>query len=208
MRGARILGIVLAISLLAAAGASASTAHRWSRAADDPVCGQATLFSRTFDVRTSGKPVPCGQALRIIDGRCKVHLHQKWSCFSFQVDAPFIVWFPTREMFERRWTRVVYYDRYPCSEAFISPELFAREAHGFPNIQQLLADDLIRCDMLAGQTYAQVRHLLGRPSEGKPGRYLSYELGLERDSFFQIDSEFLYVGFRNGVVGGLDIYQG
>lgn len=110
----------------------------------------------------------------------------------------------------RRWSRAIYDERHPCSQASITADQFAREPRGFPSLRQLLADDLIRCDMLDGQTYAQVRQLLGPPAEGKSRRYLAYVIGRERDSFFQIDPELLYIPFaRNGqVVGTPSIFQG
>lgn len=170
-------------------------------------CGDTSLFGHTFEVRAD--LVRCGQARRLIDAKCKLHIREKWSCFSLREEDPFVVWFLTSEMFKRRWTRVVYYERYPCSEASFAPELFAREPRGFPSVRQLLADDLIRCDLLAGQSYDQVKRLLGPPDGGKPGKFLSYVLGLERDSFFQIDPELLYVTFaKDGQVSGLNIYQG
>jgi hypothetical protein len=61
----------------------------------------------------------------------------------------------------------------------------------------VLADDLVRCHQLKGQTYKQIVRLLGRPHfterrHGEP-RVLEYEIGLERDYIIQIDSEFLNV---------------
>lgn len=202
--------LLAAAVAIQAATASASPLDRVD-ARVGSACGEATKFGHAFEVKSAGRETAptCGQAQRIIDGRCKVHLHQRWSCFSFQADDPFILWFPTREMWARHWTQVVYYERYPCSEAAVTSELFARPPLGFPSLRQLLADDIVRCDLLAGQTYSQVRKLLGPPDGGKPGHYLDYVLGPERDSFFQIDPELLAVWFRkNGRYEGADIYQG
>lgn len=172
-------------------------------------CGEATKFGHQFDVRVGGEPVDCAQALAIIDHPCKIRMKHDWSCFSFREQYPFIVWFPSDELFKGDWSTVIIYKRYPCSEASVSRELFSRPPQGFPSLRQLLADDLIRCDLLAGQTFEEVRRLLGPPAYGTKGRSLTYNIGPERDSFFQIDPELLFVGFRkNGVYRGASIFQG
>ncbi|MFN8149594.1 MAG: hypothetical protein U0R24_00505 [Solirubrobacterales bacterium] len=207
---ATVVCVVLAVVTLQAATASASPLDRVD-AGVGATCGEATKFGHTFAVNSVGRETAptCGQAQRIIDGKCKVHLKRRWSCFSFQEEDPFILWFLTKEMWARHSTQVVYYERYPCSEANVTSELFARPPLGFPSIRQLLADDIVRCELLAGQTYSQVRKLLGRPDGGKPGHYVLYVLGPERDSFFQIDPELLAVWFRkNGRYEGVDIFQG
>jgi hypothetical protein len=172
-------------------------------------CGEAEKFGHTFGVRTKGRRTSCKAAMDVIDAPCKVHLKRQWSCFSFRGSYPFIVWFPSKEILDRRWSRVIVYRRYPCSEAVVTRELFAREPRGFPSLRQLLADDIIRCDLFDGQTYSQVRRLLGPPVYGKKGRYLSYDIGLERDSFFQVDPELLSVGFdKRGTYASATINQG
>lgn len=172
-------------------------------------CGTAQKFGHQFDVRVAGDPVSCREALRVIDGPCKVRQKHEWSCFSFQKSDPFIVWFPTKEMFKADWSTMIIYERYPCSEAVVTRDLFSREPQGFPSLRQLLADDLIRCNMLEGKTFEEVRRLLGPSVYGKKGRYLTYDIGLERDSFFQVDPELLSIGFtKNGIYSAADIYQG
>ena len=179
-----------------------------SAAEKKTTCGTTRMFSHTFEVRVGGKPVGCDEALEVIDAPCKIRQKQEWSCFSFQKSYPFIVWFPTKELFEPDWSSVIIYKRYPCSEAVVTRKLFSRGPQGFPSRRQLLADDLIRCDLLEGKTYTEVKRMLG-PSSEKSRRYLSYDLGLERDSIFQIDDEFLSIGFKkNGAFAGADIFQG
>lgn len=57
--------------------------------------------------------------------------------------------------------------------------------------------------------FEEVRRLLGPSVYGKEGRYLTYDIGLERDSFFQVDPELLSIGFtKNGIYSAADIYQG
>jgi hypothetical protein len=205
--------IVLAVALLstaafAPAGGSQASGFAEIRKAEND-CGTAEKFSHQFGIRTRGGPISCGTAREVIDAPCKLHLRQRWSCFSFRAPHPFIVWFPSKQIWDRRWKKAILYRRYPCSEAVLTPDLFARWPRGFPSLRQLLADDIIRCDLLAGRTYLQVRRLLGQPQYGKKGRYLSYVIGAERDSYFQIDPELLSVSFnKRGLFAGATIYQG
>jgi hypothetical protein len=172
-------------------------------------CGAAQRFGHQFDVRIGGAPISCGKALEVIDGPCKIRQKHDWSCFSFQTTSPFIVWFPTKEMFDLNWSTVIIFKRYPCSEAVVTRDLFSPEPQGFPSRRQLLADDLIRCNMLEGKTFSEVRRLLGPSAYGKKGRYLTYEIGLERDSFFQVDSDLLSISFtKDGIYSAAGIYHG
>jgi hypothetical protein len=85
-------------------------------------------------------------------------------------------------------------------------------SHEFPTRKQILSDDLIRCDMLAGMTVSDIEALLGEPtysytSDQHP--YRDYEIGPERDSFFQIDPELLSIKFSpSGIFSEASIYQG
>jgi hypothetical protein len=57
--------------------------------------------------------------------------------------------------------------------------------------RQEMADRLVRCRTLLGETYEAVVRLLGKPDDGsKRQRSLSYLLGDER-GLFKVDSEFL-----------------
>jgi hypothetical protein len=62
----------------------------------------------------------------------------------------------------------------------------------------MLADDLVRCKQLQGKSYRQVIALLGRPSESSrqaKTHDADWILGAERDSLFQVDSEYLSLRF-------------
>ena len=163
--------------LLGAAPAAAGDADATSKT----TCGTAVKFGHEFDVRVGGDRIDCGKALEVIDRTCKFRPKQDWSCFSFQAPYPFIVWFPSKELFERDWSTVIIYKRYPCSEALLTRDLFAPYPKGFPSLRHLLADDIIRCGLLEGMTYEEVRRLLGPPDGGEKGSYLRYVLGLERE---------------------------
>ena len=202
-RFATLIGCLGVLVLVAASGMPASASS-----SKEP-CGTAEKFGHQFEVRVGGKPVGCPRAARIIDRPCRVRQKHEWSCFSFRERFPFIVWFPTKELFEPDWSTVIIYKRYPCSEATLSREEFFPTPRGFPTLRQLLADDILRCGLLEGTTYDEVRALLGPPMFGERGKRLSYDIGPQRDSFFQIDSEILSIGFRkNGIFSGAAIYQG
>lgn len=201
--------VILALLCGGALLGTASSAGDAAAATSKTTCGTAVKFGHEFEVRIGGDRVGCRTAMEVIDRTCKVRLKQDWSCFSFRTPYPFIAWFPTKELFERGWSTVIIYKRYPCSEALLTRELFTPYPKGFPSLRHLLADDIIRCGLLEGMTYEEVRRLLGPPDGGRKGSYLTYVLGLERDSLFQIDPELLYVGFRNnGNFGSASIYQG
>jgi hypothetical protein len=91
--------------------------------------------------------------------------------------------------------------RYNCSSATVTSAMWAAARpgeRGPPTRHQMLADDLLRCGQLKGKTYRQVIALLGRPSESpkdRTGRYADWPIGLERDSIFQVDSEYLSLTF-------------
>jgi hypothetical protein len=76
----------------------------------------------------------------------------------------------------------------------------------------VLADDLIRCGQLRGKTYKVLTALLGRPDEQSKqngARSADRQIGLERDSFFQVDSEYLSLRFgRDGVLRSAHMTQG
>lgn len=198
--------LVVAACLVAALGipgsASGGTRH----------CGTKTLYDRTLTIVVKGKLISCARTRRIIRGPCDDG--RVFSCFSFRAPAPMLVWFREKERFKRRWTTVIEARRYPCTDAgFTREEWERRDAirGGFPTRQQLLADDVIRCHMLDGRTGAQVRELLGKPdyvSRQEGRRYLDWDIGEERDSFFQIDSESLSVEIgRDGIFKSVDILQ-
>jgi hypothetical protein len=132
----------------------------------------------------------------IIRGRCDDG--KTFSCFSNATPGPVLFWFRKKERFQEHWSTEIDAERYPCSEARVTRrEWRSRKSWQLPTKQQVLADDLVRCHQLKGQTYEQIVRLLGRPHfterrHGKP-HYFGYEIGSERDSFFQVDSEFFTV---------------
>jgi hypothetical protein len=81
-------------------------------------------------------------------------------------------------------------------------------SEAFPTESQVLSDDLIRGKQLRGKRYAQVTRLLGKPEEtdrATGGR----EVGSERDSFAQVDSEYLTIRFdRHGRFRAASFSQG
>lgn len=123
-----------------------------------------------------------------------------------------LVWFPTDERFERHWSTTIRALRYPCSEAGFTRADWRRKRGGFPTRQQVLADDLVRCRaLLKKKSLSQVHHLLGSGlrTSNDERTYLDYQIGLERDSFFQVDSEYLSIEFsRRHVFRSASIYQG
>jgi len=174
-------------------------------------CGTKTLYGKTLQIRVRGEMRSCERVQRIIRGKCKIQ-KKRWSCFSFRTPYPPLVWFRSKELFDPRWSTVIEAERYPCTEAALTSEDWNGPSRGFPTRQQILSDDLIRCDLLDGMTISQVEHLLGEPTESSTSHdhaYRDYEIGPERGSFFQIDSEFLSIKFRlDGTFAGASIYQG
>ncbi len=102
--------------------------------------------------------------------------------------------------------------RYSCSEAEVTPRLFALPPRGFPTRRQLLADDVLRCGLLGpGDSAAEVEEVIGPPEERearRAGPEWIYGLGPERDSIFQVDPELLNVTLRHGRVTSIEIVQG
>lgn len=147
----------------------------------------------------------------MIGGRCSIWLKREWSCTSLQGSAPFVVWFRSSQFFALRRSPTIVYERYPCSEAKVTPALFALPIRGFPTRRQMLADDVLRCQSLRGADVARVEEILGQPDErAQEGKRFSFQwgLGLERDSLFQIDPEILVVEIDDGHVRSVSIEQG
>ena len=180
------------------------------RQAPEQKCGRTSLFARAFSVEIFGS-LNCKEARKTSGAPCRIHLHQEWSCFSYREDKPFIVWFLSEELFMRQWSKAIVFGRYPCTKARVTPGLFARRTPGFPTRRQLLADDLIRCDLLMGRTLQEVEAKIGRPDrrEHRHDRLsLVYWLGPERDTIFQVDDEGLLVEFVRGDLNSVSMFQG
>jgi hypothetical protein len=129
--------------------------------------------------------------------------------------GPLLVWFRERERFGD-WSTWVEARRYPCAQANVTAagwaEALASRHRVFPTRRQVYADDIIRCRLLIGKTYDEVIALLGQPpyeENSKTEHSLHWELGPERDSFFQIDSDHMIVEFGPAErVKRVDQYQG
>jgi hypothetical protein len=176
-------------------------------------CGTKRLYGHKLLIRVRGERLACSKVREVIRGRC--HEGRTWSCFSFWPPSPVLVWFREKDRFKETWSIAIEGVRYPCSEAGVTARSWRaarRESHpGFPNRQQVIADDVIRCHVLRGKSYKQVVKLLGRGDfHGRDHgrRYLDWVLGDERDSFFQIDSESLSVEIdRDGKVRSAELAQ-
>jgi hypothetical protein len=172
-------------------------------------CGTKELYGRELEIRVVGRPLPCAQVRRIVAGPCRDG--KVWSCFSFRPPDPALVWFRERERFQERYSTAIEAHYPSCRGVRVTRADWARarSTSGFPTLRQVLGDELIRCKLLRRMTRADVIRLLG-PSEGiEDKRHLNYEVGPERDSFFQVDSDFLSIEFdRRGVFRRAEYYQG
>lgn len=182
--------------------------------ATDVRCGTKALYGKTLTIHVVGTPIPCSEARAIIRGQCRAR--KTWSCFSLRAPDPLLVWFKERERFAKHWSTTIEARRYPCRQARVTARAWASarrsHANAFPSRQQVLADDLVRCKQLRGRTFAEVQAVLGRPdgsSQTRGRRRADWFLGLERDSFFQVDSELLALTFgRDDVLSSIRFVQG
>jgi hypothetical protein len=174
------------------------------------LCGGKELFQHRFPVEAQG--IRCGQARRLLSRRCALHLSQRWSCLSFREERPFITWIPTEDLFKRFAYPAALLQRYPCSEAEVTPKLFGSAPRGFPTRRQLLADDVLRCRLLQpGDSVVESEQMLGPADEREPerdGLSLIYSLGPERDSLVQIDPELLLIESKASRITSMSIEQG
>jgi hypothetical protein len=179
-----VLRLVLALFVFVLVAAPAQAAER---------CGTTTLYGKTLALYATG--IPCSDVPQITAGACELDPEQTWGCFSGQGRSPVLVWFKTKEMFKDRWSVRIEARRPPCSQSVVTAAAWRGATGGtFPSEQQVLADDLIRCKQLRGLTKAQVRWLLGKPPETDPYAWY-WQVGPERDSFIQVDSEYFTVEF-------------
>jgi hypothetical protein len=202
------------LAIFAGAAAVLLVAKPFSAPADADArdCGTKLLYGKTLTLHIAGKGLTCADVERITSGdQCDVD-GKPWFCFAPQT-GPALVWAKDKERFSDKHSAWIEARRYPCSQASVTAADWQRArastSEQFPAEQQLLADDLIRCKLLKGKRYAAVRALLGKPDEHTGRKELDYTLGIERDSLFQIDSEFLSVAFtRKGGVKSVSIDQG
>jgi hypothetical protein len=175
------------------------------------ICGTKELYGHELTIKVRGDLHSCSKVRRIVRGKCDLD-SKPWACFSFQTPGPILAWFLAKEMFKPELSSVITASRYPCSEVGSIAEEWVGPSLDFPTRKQVVADDLIRCNLLDGRDKRAVKELLGgsgivSTSHGRT--YFDYTLGPERDSFFQIDSELLSVVFNSrGIFREATIYQG
>ncbi|HEV7750943.1 MAG TPA: hypothetical protein VGO71_05350 [Baekduia sp.] len=203
---------VLAVG--ASAAALAKDTAPAAAAAPRVACGTKVLYGKSLPLSVVGRGISCAEVRNIVSGTCRDG--KTWSCFSFRAPDPLLVWFKSDERFAEHWSTTIEARRYPCTQAHVSAKAWARArrspSSAFPSQQQVLADDLIRCGQLRGKTYKMLTALLGRPDEQSKqngARSAGWQIGLERDSLFQVDSEYLSLRFgRDGVLQSADMTQG
>jgi hypothetical protein len=207
-----IMAIPVAVLPLLVGLASASIADNIPTSGPKISCGTKRVFHRPFAVHILGKPITCKRARSILSQGCGPRPDREWSCLSIRESGPFLVWFPSEEVFRGPWSTAIVFDRYPCSKARITPHLFSpSQSDEFPTRRQMLADDLLRCHLLKGVSPQGLQHKIGLPDERlSNGRRLTlvYWLGPERDSYVQIDPEGLRVDFVHGKLDSGFIFQG
>jgi hypothetical protein len=173
-------------------------------------CGSFELFQHRFPVEAQG--IGCRLAHRLLRHPCKTNLKLEWSCLSYRENLPFLIWLPSNDYFKRNKYPAVLLRRYPCSEAKVTPSLFGKPSTGFPTRRQLLADDVLRCELLkVGETLPEVEKVIGPADASEPEghhKILSYLLGTERDSLIPIDPELLQLEVERGRLGGIAMVQG
>jgi hypothetical protein len=192
--------------------AGTSSAHQARTGSREIRCGTTHVFSQPFTIWVRGVPVSCEKARRITaQHHCAIRFHRQWSCLAFREAAPFVIWFPTDDTFKRHPATEILLGRYPCSKAHVNQGLFTAPSHGFPTRRQMLADDVVRCKMLADSNPEDAIALLGPPDEQlEEGRLTSliFWLGPERQSLVEIDQEGLEVDFLNNRFNIAGIFQG
>src|SRR3954470_17011203 len=127
-------------------------------------CGVKELYGHELALHVVGKRIPCSEVRAIVrrdncrDGKVR-------ACHAFQPLDPVLVWFPARERFKYDYSTAIEARRYPCREAHVTARAWAAASHqrgnAFPSRLQVLADDIVRCKLLAGKTYHQVQALVG-----------------------------------------------
>jgi hypothetical protein len=200
-----VLGIAFAIGV----GDATSASSRES-SAKAKKCGHRQLYGHKLTIKVHGEPLPCPKVRRIVSGRCDPN-GEPWFCFSFRAPGRPLVWIRAEERFERRPSTWIGASRYPCRSSGALAEEWRGPTQEFPTRKQIVADDLIRCELLEGKGVEEVEALLGEPLYNnlqRNGRFLGYTIGPTRDSFFQVDSEVLSLRFtRKGSFREATIYQ-
>lgn len=205
--------VLATLAILSVFGGTSSSAAVVT-AAGSLDCGTTQKFGHEFRVLARGKKIrnrtlDCSDVARITAGRCKVRFGRVWSCFSYRPeDGPFVAWWPSREAFHGDYSTTIIYRRYPCRKARVTPERFTTYERGFPTQRQLLADDIVRCGLLLGSPRESIENLVG-PADSLGSASVTYRLGPERGSLFQVDDEILRIGWNgHGIVDSVGMYQG
>jgi hypothetical protein len=194
----------IALAMVLAPSTPADTSPQSARAKE---CGSKQLYGHELTVKVRGE-LSCPKAQRIVRGPCDV-FGKPWTCLSTHVPGPPLAWILEDELFQERLSVVITTSRYPCREVGPIAEEWVGPSKDFPTRRQIVADDLIRCDLLARLNIDEVRALLGSPTyTSNGGRFMGYTLGPERGTVFQIDSEVLSLRFtRSGEFREATIYQ-
>jgi hypothetical protein len=171
-------------------------------------CATKALYGRTLTIRVTGKSLPCSDVRSIIKGSCDTN-GKTWSCFSGRESDPALVWFRSKERFKEHWSTTIEAIRPSCKRtpAITHADWIKPDRGAFPSRQQILGGDLLRCHRLDGMTHGQVLALLGKPDDDN-GKMADWEVGLKRDSFFQVDSEYLAARFVGGKFNKASFEQG
>ena len=203
-----LLLFATALLTISGIGGSSTADAKGKRPAKE--CGTKQLYGHLLTIKVRGELDSCRKVARIVRGSCGDG--KRWSCFSFHVPGPLLAWFRSKERFDEHLSTLITARRYPCSEVGSVAEQWVAPTRKFPTRKQVVADDLIRCDLLASMEVGDVETLLGEAdyvSTSHGRTFLDYTLGPERDSFFQVDSELLSVSFgSDGVFQEATIHQG
>jgi hypothetical protein len=127
----RLVAVVGPIVLVALWCVSSAAAHEveGGRAGFKP-CGTKELYDKTLEIRVTGKMRNCERVKQIVRGRCRDE--KRWSCFSLRTPYPPLLWYRSRERFDRHRSTVIEARRYPCSEAALTSEQWTAESWPCP----------------------------------------------------------------------------
>lgn len=191
----KIALLVLAAAVLAAAAPLIVTAPAASSAPKARSCGTKLLYGKPLQLRVLDKKLDCAQVRRIVHGACVVG-GPTWTCFPWRETGPALEWYRSRAVYSGHLSAEIEALRYPCAEADVTPDAWAtarRRISGYPSRAEVLADDTLRCHRLVGKDRLAIVALLGSPDDHEGTRWISYDLGMERDTLFPIDNEILAI---------------
>lgn len=161
-------------------------------------CGTKRLHGERLSIWVVGEPLKCALVRKIIAGSCE--LRRPWTCLALRHPDPILAWVKWREVAADKPSTAIEGRRplQPCADLHVKRnDWLAQSAlDGYPTRRQMLADDLIRCGVLAGRMRQDVRALLGPPDD-KGKRFDEWYLGDERH-LINIDAEYLRVRYQYG----------